>query len=106
LCCGISPQCCAGSSGVLPWNLLAALSRFLPRRRWNAFVVTPATVLRWHRELLARKWTYPLKRPGRPPVRAEIRQVVLRLATENPSWGHRASTANYSGSATRSGSPR
>lgn len=69
--------------------LLAALSRFLPRRRWNAFVVTPATVLRWHRELLARKWTYPHKRPGRPPVSAEIRQVVLRLAGENPSWGHR-----------------
>jgi hypothetical protein len=52
-------------------------------------VVTPATVLRWHRELIARRWTYPHKKPGRPPVRAEIRQVVLRLAAENPSWGHR-----------------
>jgi hypothetical protein len=69
--------------------LLAALSRFLPRRRWNAFVVTPATVLRWHRELIARRWTYLHKRPGRPPVSAEIRQLVLRLAGENPSWGHR-----------------
>jgi putative transposase len=69
--------------------LLAALSRLLPRTRWNAFVVTPATLLRWHRELVARKWTYPRKTPGRPPVRAEIRQLVLRLAAENPSWGHR-----------------
>jgi hypothetical protein len=69
--------------------LLAALSRLLPRARWNAFVVTPATLLRWHRELLARKWTYPRKTPGRPPVRAEIRHLVLRLAAENRSWGHR-----------------
>jgi hypothetical protein len=52
-------------------------------------VVTPATVLRWHRELIARRWTYPHKRPDRPPVSAEIRQVVVRLAAENPSWGHR-----------------
>jgi putative transposase len=69
--------------------LLAALSRLLPRVRWNAFVVTPATLLRWHRELVARKWTYPRKTPGRPPIRAEIRNLVLRLAAENPSWGHR-----------------
>jgi hypothetical protein len=69
--------------------LLAALSRLLPRARWTAFVVTPATLLRWHRELIARKWTYPHKTPGRPPVRAEIRNLVLRLAAENPSWGHR-----------------
>jgi putative transposase len=69
--------------------LLAALSRLLPRNRWKAFVVTPATLLRWHRELIARKWTYPRMTPGRPPVRAEIRNLVLRLATENPSWGHR-----------------
>ncbi|WP_221640167.1 hypothetical protein [Actinoallomurus bryophytorum] len=69
--------------------LLTALSRLLPRARWNAFVVTPATLLRWHRELIARKWTYPHKTPGRPPVRAEIRQLVLRLTAENPSWGHK-----------------
>jgi hypothetical protein len=69
--------------------LLAALSRLLPRARWSAFVVTPATLLRWHRELIARKWTYPHRTPGRPPVRTEIRQLVLRLAAENPSWGHR-----------------
>ncbi|MCM3920703.1 integrase core domain-containing protein [Frankia sp. AiPs1] len=46
-------------------------------------------MLRWHRELLARQWTYPRKTPGRPPVRREIRELVLRLARENPTWGHR-----------------
>jgi hypothetical protein len=69
--------------------LLAALSRLLSRTRWNTFVVTPATLLRWHRELIARIWTYPHKTSGRPPVHAEICQLVLRLAAENPSWGHR-----------------
>ena len=69
--------------------VLSALSRLLPRPRWAAFVVTPATLLRWHRALIARTWTYPRRRPGRPPVQAEIRTLVLRLAKENPSWGHR-----------------
>ena len=69
--------------------VLAALSRLLPRPRWAAFFVTPATLLRWHRTLVARKWTYPRRRPGRPPVQAAIRALVLRLAKENPSWGHR-----------------
>ena len=68
---------------------LAALSRVLPRERWAAFFVTPATVLRWHRELVARKWTYPRKRPGRPSTRAEIRRLILELADQNPTWGHR-----------------
>ena len=69
--------------------VLAALSRLLPRRRWSAFLVTPATLLRWHRTLVARRWTYPRRRPGRPSVAAEIRALVLRLAAENPTWGHR-----------------
>ena len=69
--------------------VLAALSQLLPRRRWAAFFVTPATLLRWHRQLIAQHWTYPRARPGRPPVSTEVRELVLRLAAENASWGHR-----------------
>src|SRR4051812_2320457 len=69
--------------------VLAALSRLLPRTRWSAFFVTPATLLRWHRQLIARHWTYRRARPGRPPVDRQVRELVLRLAAENASWGHR-----------------
>ncbi|HEX2809617.1 MAG TPA: hypothetical protein VHN80_25925, partial [Kineosporiaceae bacterium] len=68
---------------------LAALSRILSRERWTSFVVTPATLLRWHRELLARKWTYPHRQPGRPSTRTEVRRLILQMAAENPGWGHR-----------------
>ena len=54
-----------------------------------ATLVTPDTILRWHRELIARKWTRTRHRPGRPEVLAEIRRLVLRMATENPSWATR-----------------
>src|SRR4051812_26462780 len=67
--------------------VLAALSRLLPRPRWSAFFVTPATLLRWHRELIARRWRYPNTQPGRPRIDKQVRDLVLRLATENPSWG-------------------
>lgn len=69
--------------------VLAALSRLLPHHRWSAFFVTPATLLRWHRELVALRGTYPRARPGRPPVHKQVRDLVLRLAAENPTWGHR-----------------
>lgn len=65
--------------------VLAVLSRLLPRPRWSAFFVTPTTLLRWHRELIARRWTYPHARPGRPPVDRQVRDLVLRLAAENPA---------------------
>jgi putative transposase len=69
--------------------VLALLSRLLSRARWPTFFVTPATLLHWHRDAVRRKWTYPPRRGGRPPVAAEVRALVLRLATENPCWGHR-----------------
>jgi putative transposase len=70
---------------------LAALSRLVPRRRWaEIFPVTPATILAWHRWLVARKWDYTARRrPGRPPTAAAIKNLVVRMATENPTWGHR-----------------
>ena len=69
---------------------LAVLGQRLGRAvlREMATLVTPDTILRWHRELIARKWTYARRRPGRPGVLAEIRRLVLRMATENPSWGY------------------
>jgi hypothetical protein len=67
--------------------LLAALARLLPPRRRHGLVVTPQTFLRWHRELVRRKWTRPRRSPGRPPVDRRVREFVLRFARENPGWG-------------------
>ena len=65
--------------------LLAAASRVIPRDRWVAFLVSPATLLRWQCELVRRKWTYRRTgRPGWPPIDAAIREFILRLA--RPSW--------------------
>jgi hypothetical protein len=64
------------------------LSRVLPRRSWQAFHVTPETLLRWHRRIVARRWTYPHRRPGRPSVDAAVRRLILRLARENSHWGY------------------
>lgn len=68
--------------------VLAVFSRVLPRRSWHAFFVTPQTLLRWHRQLVAHRWTYPHRRPGRPSVDDEVRQLILRLARENGHWGY------------------
>jgi putative transposase len=69
--------------------LLAAFSRALRGARWDSLLVTPGTLMRWHRELVRRRWTYSRRRPGRPSVAREVRKLVLRLASENPSWGYR-----------------
>ncbi|MGH3198814.1 MAG: integrase core domain-containing protein [Streptosporangiaceae bacterium] len=70
---------------------LAALSRLIPRHRWSeVFAVTPATLLAWHRRLAARKLDYTSRRrPGRPSTPPAIRKLVIRIATQNPTWGHR-----------------
>ena len=68
--------------------VLAALIRLLPARLRRHRLVTPGTVLRWHRRLAIRKWTYP-NRTGRPPVSAEIAALIERLATENIRWGYK-----------------
>jgi hypothetical protein len=68
--------------------LLAMLSRALARRHWSSFLVTPATILRWHRRLVTRKWTQPCRRGGRPPLDDHLVALILRLARENPRWGY------------------
>jgi putative transposase len=60
--------------------LLAALSGGLARPRWTAFAVTPETLLRWHRRMVKRRWTYDGRRPGRPALKADLVALVLRLA--------------------------
>src|SRR5256886_13658085 len=67
--------------------LLAALARLLPRDRWAAFLVTPSTLLRWHRELVARRWTYPRTGRGRRGLDEEVVALVVRLAGGEPSPG-------------------
>jgi hypothetical protein len=67
---------------------LTALPRLLPPRRRHVLIVTPQTMLRWHRELVRRKWAQPRRTPGRPAVERRVRELVLRLARENPRWGY------------------
>jgi hypothetical protein len=67
-------------------SILATLAKLLPRDRWCVFLVTPATLLRWHRELIRQRWTYPSRlRRGLDPA---VIDLVLRLARENPRWGY------------------
>jgi putative transposase len=69
--------------------LIAALTRLLPVRRRLGLLVTPATILRWHRQLVARRWTTTPTGPGRPAIPTGLRALVVRLAAENPTWGYR-----------------
>src|SRR5438034_2760527 len=75
---------------------LAAASRLLGRTR-RSFFVRPDTLLGWHRQLVRRRWTYSGRRPGRPAVTEEIRELVLRLARENPRWGYQRIVGELAG---------
>jgi hypothetical protein len=66
---------------------LAAAANILPKDRWSCFIITPATLLRWHREPVRRRWTYRRARTGPPPLDPEICQLIVRMAEENPRWG-------------------
>jgi putative transposase len=69
--------------------LLSAVARLLPTQLRRLRLVSPRTLLRWHAQLVARRWTYPRRQPGRPPVAQTVRALVLRMARENPRWGYR-----------------
>src|SRR5437667_12728341 len=69
--------------------LLASLSRSLARPAWAVFPIKPETLLRWHRQLIARRWTYSHRTPGRPPLERSLPELILRLARENPHWGYK-----------------
>ena len=84
--------------------VFAALIRLLPPHLHVHRLVSPGTILRWHRRLAARRWTYP-HRTGRPPVSAEITALIERLATENNSWGYKRTRGELLNSATRSVHP-
>ena len=69
--------------------VLSALSRLLPTPLRRLRLVSPRTLLRWHAHLVARRWTYPRRQPGRRPTPPPIRALVLQMAGENPTWGYR-----------------
>jgi hypothetical protein len=68
---------------------LTALARLLPTQLRQLRLVSPRTLLRWHAQLVARRWTYPRRQPGRPSVAQSVRALILRIARENPTWGYR-----------------
>src|SRR5438105_8327961 len=76
---------------------LAAASRLLSRTSRQSFFVRPDTLLGWHRRLVQKRWTYSGQRPGRPSVSAETRELVLRLARENPRWGYQRIVGELAG---------
>ena len=91
--CATNWRCSDDKSGRSPFNwsdraLVALLASFVPRERWRSFLVTPETVLNWHRRLLWRHWTYPHRGAGRPRLADETDKLICRLARDNPSWGY------------------
>jgi putative transposase len=77
--------------------LFAALSRAVPRTAWANLAVRPDTLLRWHRQLVARRWTYAHRKAGRPPLERSLRELILRLARENPHWGYKRIVGELTG---------
>jgi putative transposase len=69
--------------------LFAALSRAVPRTAWASLAVKPDTLLRWHRQLIACRWTYAHRKAGRPPLERSLAELIVRLAHENPHWGYK-----------------
>ena len=84
-------------------TLLGAIAAALPRRQRAGWLVTPETLLRWHRRRIARHWTRPTRLAGRPPTTAENRELVLEMARENPTWGYRCITGELAGLGLRIG---
>jgi len=74
--------------------LLGAIAQALPRPRRAGWLVTPDTLLRWHRRRIARHWTQPTRPAGRPPTAAEIGRLIIDMATNNPTWGGTVASAD------------
>src|ERR1017187_7626683 len=68
--------------------LVALLAGLVPREHWRSFLVSPQTILGWHRSLVKKRWTYPHRRPGRPGLGKETVELICRLGRENPRWGY------------------
>jgi transposase len=90
-CCATSSPCCAARphdpAGADRWGSARRGQPCAAPSRWSCFFVRPETLLRWHRRLIAGAWTYP-HRTGRPPLKLEVQQLIVRLARENPRWGY------------------
>jgi hypothetical protein len=85
--------------------VITTLARLLPARRRLDLLITPSTILRWHRQLIAHRWTTPHTRPSRPAIPAGVRALVVRLPPRTPPGATAASTVNSPASATKSAPP-